>query len=149
MKQGTLNFTSSKRTSYSVDVKSKKSAAPQLKRAEEQITRSSKDEEPSTVLVEISSDEDSPVIVPSKRTRGTLSKKDIRGTKSTPKKTKDTPTTPERETLDVEDKAGRYRRYYNEVRKKMDYMSPSEQNTCVLSRKPILTSSVSSCERSE
>jgi len=132
MKQGTLNFASSKRTSYAADAKSKKPAASrQLKHAEGKPTIAEDGGEPNTAQVGISSDEDSPAIVPSKRTRGSLPKRGLRGAKSTPKRTEDDPITPERETLDVEDKAGRYRRYDNEVREKMGYVNPSEQNTCV------------------
>lgn len=125
MKQGTLNFTSSKRTSFVVDAKSKKPATSrQLKHAEEKPTITEDGDEPNTAQIETSSDEDSPAIVPSKRSRGSLSKRGLRGAKSTPKRTEEIPTTPERETLDVEDKAGRYRKYYNEVREKMGYVNP-------------------------
>lgn len=151
MKQGTLNFTSSKRTSFVlVDAKSKKPATSrQLKHAEEKPTITEDGDEPNTAQIETSSDEDSPAIVPSKRTRGSLSKRGLRGAKSTPKRTEEIPTTPERETLDVEDKAGRYRRYYNEVREKMGYVNPSEQNTCVFGGRLIPIHSVSSCGRPE
>ncbi|KAL4078692.1 DNA polymerase delta, subunit 4-domain-containing protein [Scleroderma yunnanense] len=131
MKQGTLNFTSAKRTHYAGGAKSKKpAAAPQLKHATRKATTTEDGGEPSTAVAGVVSEDDPPATIPSKRTRDSLPKRGLRGSKSAPKKTEGIPTTviPERETLDVEDKTGRYRRYYNEVREKMGYMDPVHAN---------------------
>ncbi|KAG6334261.1 hypothetical protein ID866_4818 [Astraeus odoratus] len=137
MKQGTLSFTSTKRTGSSLDTKSKKQAAPSRLRGitEEKLKITEKGEDilagdtASTEFLEISSSDDTPTIVPTKRTRdGTRQKRSSRDSDDPPKEAEDAPVAPERENLDVEDKADRYRRYYNEAREKLGYIDPIHSN---------------------
>lgn len=86
---------------------------------------------------ELSSDEEGAAAaektVPAKRTRASTNGRSPSGTTkqalsqlSQSKKQKPSPAEVKRGHLDVEDKAGRYRKYYNEVRLKMGYIPPSK-----------------------
>ena len=136
MKQGTLSFASAKRINSIPNGKSQKKTSVmdtgKKKRVETPVEASHSDEQVSEVL-EISSDLDSSgveIIVPTKRTRASTKRGLASGTAkqaahqpSQPKKQK---AGIEREHLDVEDKAGRYRKYYKQVRSKMGYLTPSK-----------------------
>ncbi|KAI5999390.1 DNA polymerase delta, subunit 4-domain-containing protein [Pisolithus orientalis] len=108
MKQGTLSFHTAKRTNSALNAKSQKPAA-----SESDID-----------LPSHPSGEFSPSSIPAKRTRD--GRDDVQPQrrprkKHTLKKVEGVPATPERETLDTEDKAGRYRRYYREARENMGH----------------------------
>lgn len=130
MKQGTLSFHTAKRTNSALNAKSQKPAASSLKQAEHE--KPNKIGDKNDILVEESdidlpshpSGEFSPSSIPAKRTRD--GRDDVQPQrrprkKHTPKKVEGVPATPERETLDTEDKAGRYRRYYREARENMGH----------------------------
>ncbi|KAF8838994.1 hypothetical protein BDN67DRAFT_970727 [Paxillus ammoniavirescens] len=143
MKQGTLSFASAKRTNSAVNVNSKKPAAltrssssaiekEKIKPPESpvQVQRDARDR---VIMYDTSSEEEytpEETTVPAKRTRSRtkahLPSSTTKNASSKPSKPESTPAPveAEREHLDVEDKAGRYRGYYNEVRAKMGYTQP-------------------------
>ena len=135
LKQGTLSFASSKRTN-SIRNGKKTSATEKGKNQRVEIPVKSQDDEKLSEALEISSDEEGTaaveIIVPAKRTRASTKKRSSPGiAKRAPQlsqseKQKPSPAVIEREHLDVEDKAGRYRSYYNEVRSKMGYIQPGK-----------------------
>ncbi|KAH7890914.1 DNA polymerase delta, subunit 4-domain-containing protein [Phlebopus sp. FC_14] len=136
MKQGTLAFSSAKRTNSATNAKSKGTAVSSSTVRKEKVkvkaAESSIEEYNSDVVVANSTEEEpSPVTVPSKRTReGTKSRASSGSVKHTASKAQKAaepapaPAEVTRESLDVQDKAGRYSRYYSEVRAKMGYMEP-------------------------
>ena len=129
LKQGTLSFASAKRTNSIPNGKSQKrtlvTEKGKKKRVETPVEVQS-DEEFREVL-EVSSDERAAaaeITVPAKRTRAsTKIAKQASPQLSQSEKQK---AGIETERLDVEDKAGRYRKYYKEVRSKMGYIPPSK-----------------------
>ncbi|KIJ65492.1 hypothetical protein HYDPIDRAFT_174934 [Hydnomerulius pinastri MD-312] len=144
MKQGTLGFSSAKRTNSAVNAKTKKPAAV-IRRSssavEKEKTKAVEDSnevqsgaQDSGIVLEISSDEEytpAETAIPAKRTRaGAKAKSSSSTTNQVASKIAKEPENDsvlaevERKHLDAEDKAGRYRNYYNEVRAKMGYMEP-------------------------
>ncbi|KAG9313145.1 DNA polymerase delta, subunit 4-domain-containing protein [Chiua virens] len=135
LKQGTLSFATVKRTNSAPNGKlQEKTAVAEKARAKtKQQDISLETQKASNHVVEISSDEGdaapAEVTVPAKRMRAKAQSFDrtIKRAPSQPlqpEKQKHSPAAIEREHLDVEDKAGRYRRYYNEVRSKMGHIPP-------------------------
>ncbi|KAH0836790.1 DNA polymerase delta, subunit 4-domain-containing protein [Lanmaoa asiatica] len=137
LKQGTLSFASAKRTS------STSNAKPQRRTPVTEIGKIKRVKAPAEVqndatpseTLEISSDEEdvaaAEITVPAKRTRASTKARSSSGiTKqaspqlSQSEKQNPSPAGIGRERLDVEDKIGRYRKYYNEVRSKMGHMEP-------------------------
>ncbi|KIK79157.1 hypothetical protein PAXRUDRAFT_834233 [Paxillus rubicundulus Ve08.2h10] len=143
MKQGTLSFASAKRTNSLVNVNSKKPAAlarssssavdkEKIKPAEI-FVQVQRDTQGSGIVDDISSEEEyapaQETTVPAKRTRSRTKAHLSSSMKNASSKTSRSESTPapvgaERKHLDVEDKAGCYRRYYNEVRSRMGYIQP-------------------------
>ena len=138
LKQGTLSFASAKRTNSIPNGKSQKrtpvAEKGKKKRVETPVEVQS-DEEFREVL-EVSSDEGAAaaeITVPAKRTRAsTKIAKQASPQLSLSEKQK---AGIETERLDVEDKAGRYRKYYKEVRSKMGYIPPSRHTRLTIPRK--------------
>ena len=134
LKQGTLSFASAKRT-HSIPNAKKTSVTEKGKNKRVETPVEVQNEAKLSDVVEISSDEEdaasTEATVPVKRTRASTKTRSSSGTtKQAPtqpsesEKRKPSPAVIEREHLDVEDKAGRYRKYYNDVRSKMGYMQP-------------------------
>ena len=138
MKQGTLSFASAKRTNAILKGKLQPSARVTGKAKSKRVETSAEaqSDAKTSEVYEISSDDEGPaaaqITVPAKRTRASTKKH------SSPETTKQAPAQPSqreehkssrieiRECLDVDDKAGRYRRYYNEVRSKMGHIPPGK-----------------------
>lgn len=131
LKQGTLSFTSAKRTNSILNGKRISTTEKGKNKRVETPVEVQNDAKLSGV-VEISSDEEDAVetTVPTKRTRASTRKWSSSGTAkpqlSQSEKEEPSPAGIERERLNVEDKAGRYRKYYNEVRSKMGYIQPGK-----------------------
>ncbi|KAF9224077.1 hypothetical protein BS17DRAFT_703709, partial [Gyrodon lividus] len=144
MKQGTLSFTTAKRTNSTVNAKPKKPAAvsPHSSSVVEKekiepaggLLQVQNDAQDNENAYEISSEEEytpaAETTVSVKQTRASTKVQLSSSTaKKAPSKTPkfestSAPVEVEREHLDVMDQAGRYRGYYNEVRAKMGYMEP-------------------------
>lgn len=138
LKQGTLSFASAKRTNSTSNVKSQQrtpvTEQGRNKRVETPV-EAQNDAKPIEIL-EISDEEGAAageITVPVKRTRASTKLRSSSGiTKQAPQqlslseKQKPSPEGIRRERLDVDDKAGRYRKYYHEVRSKMGHMEPSK-----------------------
>jgi len=137
LKQGTLSFASAKRTNSALNGKSQKRPSVADKDKNERVTvpEETQDDAESNEVLEISSDEDSAdseeIIIPAKRVRastkahaspGTVKKASSQLSRS--EKQKPSAGVVEREHLDVNDKTGRYRKYYREVKSKMGYLEP-------------------------
>ncbi|KAI6113104.1 DNA polymerase delta, subunit 4-domain-containing protein [Pisolithus croceorrhizus] len=136
MKQGTLSFQAAKRANSGLNTKSQKSvASSSSKQVEDGKPKKLEDKNDNTLVEELDietlnrpSVEVLPSSIPSKRTRDGVQPQRGSRQKHTPKKVEGVPATPEPEHLDVEDKAGHYRRYYKEVREKMGYANAIHGN---------------------
>jgi len=132
LKQGTLSFASAKRTNSVPNGKSQKRTT---------VTKKGKNEREETPVealndvqfgkaIEISSDEEgataSEIIVPVKRSRPSTKRSSAQQEPPQPLQSEKQKPSTEGERLDVEDKAGRYRKYHNEVRSKMGHIPPSK-----------------------
>jgi DNA polymerase delta subunit 4 len=131
LKQGTLSFASAKRTNSTLTGKSRKRTSAtekgKNKRVETPVDVPQSDEKFREFLEISSSDEGAAaaeITVPAKRTRA--STKTANQASPQLSQSEKQRAGVERERLDVEDKAGRYRKYYNDVRSKMGYISPSK-----------------------
>ncbi|KAF8555668.1 hypothetical protein OG21DRAFT_1410568 [Imleria badia] len=134
LKQGTLSFASAKRTN-SIPNGKRTSVIEKGKTKRVETPGEVQNNAKLSDVAEISSDEEgaaaAETTVPAKRTRASTKKRSSSRTakQATPQpshseKEKPSPAEIERERLDVEDKAGRYRKYYNEVRSKMGHIQP-------------------------
>lgn len=144
LKQGTLSFASAKRTNSALSGKQQRTPVTEKgknKRVEAPVA--AKNDAKANEAHEISSDEEgtaaTQITVPAKRTHASTKTRTSSGT------TKQALPSPqqfetqkgsqagiEKEHLDVEDKAGRYRKYYHEVRSKMGYISPGKHGRLVV-----------------
>lgn len=127
MKQSTLGFTSAKRTN-SLGSKNKRPITSSLRISKSadkdanSFVENRKERAPDADVYEVPSDHEPSSTVPSKTTRRSTGLK----AESDLKVLQKDPTIFEPETLDIEDKAGRYTRCYNEVRKRMGKVDPSK-----------------------
>ena len=140
LKQGTLSFTSAKRANSAPNAKLQQKPAVTEKAGKKRVetpVEAQNDTKPAALL-EISDEESTTAVevtVPAKRTRasaGTKVRSSSRITKQAPlqllqsEKQNPFPEGIGRGHLDIEDKAGRYRKYYHEVRSKTGHMHPSK-----------------------
>lgn len=139
LKQGTLSFSSAKRTNSTTNGKSQQRTPVTekggIKRVETPVE--AKSDAKSSEVLDISSDEEGEAgvefTVPAKRTRASTKGWSSTGTTkqalsqpSQSEKQRSSPAVIERQHLDIQDKGGRYRKYYNEVRSKMGDIPPSK-----------------------
>ncbi|KAI9464674.1 DNA polymerase delta, subunit 4-domain-containing protein [Boletus coccyginus] len=130
LKQGTLSFASAKRTNSVPNGKSQKkpTVTEKAKNERVEIPVEARNDAQFSKVVEISSDEEevaaSEIIVPVKRSRpSTKTRSSVQQEPPQPSQKPSLGKT-EIKRLDVDDKAGRYRKYHNEVRSKMGHMPP-------------------------
>lgn len=132
LKQGTLSFTSAKRTDSTSNVKFTERGKNKQVETPVEVQNDAKPIE----ILDISDDESAAaeeITVPVKRTRASTKVLSSSGiTKQAPpqlsQSVKQKPSSEGigRGRLDVQDKAGRYRKHYHEVRSKMGHMEPSK-----------------------
>lgn len=136
MKQGTLSFHAAKRANSAFNPKSQKPvASSSSKRVKDGKPKRLDDKNNDTPVEDLDTETSNhlsvevlPSSIPSKRTRDGVQPRRGSREKHTPKKEEGFASTPEPEHLDTEDKAGRYHRYYKEVREKMGYAHPIHGN---------------------
>jgi len=132
MTQGTLSFASAKRTNSAVRTKKTAAITRSSSAAEKEKINPTERPVRTEIVHEISSgEEDTPAVettLPTKRTRAStkaqLSSSTTKKSLISRSESTSAPAEVERKSLDVVDKAGRYRRYYKEVREKMGGMEP-------------------------
>ncbi|KAF8141460.1 DNA polymerase delta, subunit 4-domain-containing protein [Boletus edulis] len=132
LKQGTLSFASAKRTNSIYNGKKTLVTEKGKVRRVERPVEVQDDAEPSEAIETFSDEEDAATAKNSvKRTRTSTKTRPSsatakQGITQSPSSEKEEPSRVgiEGKHLDVEDKAGRYRNYYNEVRSKMGYIQP-------------------------
>ncbi|KAF8448873.1 DNA polymerase delta, subunit 4-domain-containing protein [Boletus edulis BED1] len=132
LKQGTLSFASAKRTNSIYNGKKTLVTEKGKVRRVERPVEVQDDAEPSEAIETFSDEEDAATAkISVKRTRTSTKTRPSsatakQGITQSPSSEKEEPSRVgiEGKHLDVEDKAGRYRNYYNEVRSKMGYIQP-------------------------